>query len=188
MFTALQSKCSNRNCLYNKKYLDCHLWVKAFALRLPLLQNLLSCSEELADIHSFFSFFLFCLSFCVFAQRLFLVLILKQVLCLKRRRKSRWTQGRMWQDSACLFLSVFVFVMGQGLQTSFRPQNCTLQCVCQVSCVWNYLVGCVTCSGLSFECSSVYQNIFFHIFCTCNPHNLSCVSRQGANASCVFFI
>ncbi|XP_060793292.1 interleukin-17 receptor D isoform X2 [Neoarius graeffei] len=37
----------------------------------------------------------------------------------------------MWQDSVSLFLSVFVFVMGQGLQTSFRPQNCTLQCVCQ---------------------------------------------------------
>ncbi|KAK3547405.1 hypothetical protein QTP86_018913, partial [Hemibagrus guttatus] len=39
----------------------------------------------------------------------------------------------MWQDRLSLLLSIIVLVIGQGFQTSFRPQNCTLQCVCQGS-------------------------------------------------------
>ncbi|KAB5546477.1 hypothetical protein PHYPO_G00072500 [Pangasianodon hypophthalmus] len=39
----------------------------------------------------------------------------------------------MWRDRLSLFLSIIVFVIGQGFQTSFRPQNCTLQCVCEGS-------------------------------------------------------
>ncbi|KAG7323212.1 hypothetical protein KOW79_012914 [Hemibagrus wyckioides] len=39
----------------------------------------------------------------------------------------------MWQDRLSLLLSIIVLVIGEGLQTSFRPQNCTLQCVCQGS-------------------------------------------------------
>ncbi|XP_017343231.1 interleukin-17 receptor D [Ictalurus punctatus] len=39
----------------------------------------------------------------------------------------------MWQDKSSLLLLIIVFMIGQGFQTSFRPQKCTLQCVCQGS-------------------------------------------------------
>ncbi|KAM9445389.1 interleukin-17 receptor D isoform 2-T2 [Clarias gariepinus] len=45
----------------------------------------------------------------------------------------------MWQDRLSRLLSIIVFLVGQGFQNSFRPQNCTLQCV------WQGSPGCEYC-------------------------------------------
>ncbi|XP_027000954.1 interleukin-17 receptor D isoform X3 [Tachysurus fulvidraco] len=39
----------------------------------------------------------------------------------------------MWRGKLSLLLSITVFVIDKGFQTSFRPHYCTLQCVCQGS-------------------------------------------------------